>query len=1335
MKWFAAIVFFQIHLINLSSQILINELSSTNNKWISDEDNEYPDWIELYNAYDTSVNLINWSFSDSPLPSKWVFPNVTISSNEHLLVFASGKNKNEVTNNSNLDHWETAIFENDTFSYFVGTHEPPSDWYKLNFDNSSWMKGIGGFGYGDNDDQTLIPDKSISVFYNKQFFVQDTSNISQAILSMDYDDSFVAYLNGIEIARNNIVGSPVAFDDHSITDHEAVIYSGGIPESFKINTSLLKSILNLGKNVLSIQINNSSVTSSDLSGRTWLHFGIKSSNTYFKNNPIWFKNLTDTNKIKYLHTNFKIKFDEIISLYDNNNNLVDRIQSNAQFGQSRARLPDGGNWCYTEIPTPKLSNIGNCFNSYSTGPKVTPASGFFKNNISIEVMCPNCFYTLDGSDPTTNSTPYKGPISISKNTLIKIRNYESGKLPSKIFIGSYFINQNTKLPVISISAEPRNLFIDGTNGPAVYDKAKGFTQSDKTTCHIQYFDSNQTLNFQEHASFTPVGNYSLDFGQKSIQFIFDEDYGAANEEIPNIFGFDKPQLNTLHGFRIRNMDDDWASTRMRDLIANRMGLLTYSGSAAYQNVAVYINGQYWGHYAARELLDKYFMRDNYGANPDSVNLIKTAYSVKPDYFPEEGTTQSFFQMSDFIINSDLSDSSSFSLANEQIDIANWVDYFANEIYNNNQDWYPSIYFNNIRLANSSRPNIKWKFMLWDMGVSQGNGTGVDEDLLTTCLEYPNVSNRYTNMMKSLLKNKAFKNYFINRFADLLNEFWTPVKISEIIEINASEIASEINAQRARWNSLDSLSWRSNVISLKQFHASRPTFQRNHILKYFKLKNQVEITLDVFPKEAGVIKISTIIPDKLPWKGIYFNGNPVEINAIPNPGYSFSHWSSNGIIIDTLSHSLNLDIGSSALFKANFSGSHNILDLEISEINYNSDSSISTGDWFELHNLTNFDVDLSGYTIQDGISTNTYSIPNHTVIKKNDFLVFCSDLSKFKIFHPSLNNVVGPLGFSLNNQSDSIIIKDRLKNQIFSMKYVDSLPWPCTADGYGRTLELKSEKQNPNDPNSWFDGCIEGSPGSAYMVCFDSIITTEINYKSSSVKDCGDWIEIFNNLPNLIDLSNWIIADSRSNEYKLPKNTIIPSHKYLVLVQDMQKFRTFFPSVNNTSGPFNFGLDGNGDIIRFFNANNKLIYSVCFNDSAPFPKEPDGFGNTLELKDYNGNINDGLNWFAGCLGGSPGAKYDPNCGTVLTINHSKSELILSPNPCFDYLQVSCEDSRKFRKINIYNSIGYLMKSIEIQNSTVKNTSIDLSNFPNGSYWIQCMTEDMKILNDHLIIHAK
>jgi hypothetical protein len=73
MKWIAALVFFQIHLINLSSQILINELSSTNNKWISDEDNEYPDWIELYNAYDTSVNLLNWSISDSPFPINGFF--------------------------------------------------------------------------------------------------------------------------------------------------------------------------------------------------------------------------------------------------------------------------------------------------------------------------------------------------------------------------------------------------------------------------------------------------------------------------------------------------------------------------------------------------------------------------------------------------------------------------------------------------------------------------------------------------------------------------------------------------------------------------------------------------------------------------------------------------------------------------------------------------------------------------------------------------------------------------------------------------------------------------------------------------------------------------------------------------------------------------------------------------------------------------------------------------------------------------------------------------------------------------------------------------------------
>jgi hypothetical protein len=73
---------------------------------------------------------------------------------------------------------------------------------------------------------------------------------------MDYDDAFVAYLNGIEIARSNIgvaswqpQHSDIAFDVH-----ESLVNQGNIPEEFKISNDVLKSLLIEGNNLLSIQI-------------------------------------------------------------------------------------------------------------------------------------------------------------------------------------------------------------------------------------------------------------------------------------------------------------------------------------------------------------------------------------------------------------------------------------------------------------------------------------------------------------------------------------------------------------------------------------------------------------------------------------------------------------------------------------------------------------------------------------------------------------------------------------------------------------------------------------------------------------------------------------------------------------------------------------------------------------------------------------------------------------------------------------------------------------------------------------------------------------------------
>ena len=79
---------------------------------------------------------------------------------------------------------------------------------------------------------------------------------------MDYDDGFVAYLNGVEIARRNITGNPPAYNSYASPDHEAQIYQGGLPDFFNIENA--KSILQTGDNVLAIQVHNVSSSSSDM---------------------------------------------------------------------------------------------------------------------------------------------------------------------------------------------------------------------------------------------------------------------------------------------------------------------------------------------------------------------------------------------------------------------------------------------------------------------------------------------------------------------------------------------------------------------------------------------------------------------------------------------------------------------------------------------------------------------------------------------------------------------------------------------------------------------------------------------------------------------------------------------------------------------------------------------------------------------------------------------------------------------------------------------------------------------------------------------------------------
>ena len=188
-----------------------------------------------------------------------------------------------------VDHWESIVRSSDTWKYFPATYSPPSGWYLPGFDDSTWLSGKGGIGYGDGDDSTVIS-PVITLYLRKTFIVIDTSVVRQVLLPMDYDDGFVAYLNGSEIARANI-GSPgdhPSWDQTTPTDHEALLYQGLTPESFSISTSLLIQ----GQNVLAIEVHNVGITSSDMSSNAWLSFGVTDTAFTYQPIPDWFHPVT-----------------------------------------------------------------------------------------------------------------------------------------------------------------------------------------------------------------------------------------------------------------------------------------------------------------------------------------------------------------------------------------------------------------------------------------------------------------------------------------------------------------------------------------------------------------------------------------------------------------------------------------------------------------------------------------------------------------------------------------------------------------------------------------------------------------------------------------------------------------------------------------------------------------------------------------------------------------------------------------------------------------------------------------------------------------------------------
>jgi len=166
------------------------------------------------------------------------------------------------------------------------------------------------------------------------------------------------------------------------------------------------------------------------------------------------------------------------------------------------------------------------------------------------------------------------------------------------------------------------------------------------------------------------------------------------------------------------------------------------------------------------------------------------------------------------------------------------------------------------------------------------------------------ANPFINIWLKGIQNERFRNYFINRFADVMNTAYRFDNISSVENELFNQTVVEMQHEYARWGDPNHIpeqmaEFINNHLIFQSQFLERTGQVRNHIQSNFNLPNQVDLTLNVYPEGAGKIYISTITPGAYPWQGVYFNGLPVRIEAIPADGYAFHHWRDNGLISDTL----------------------------------------------------------------------------------------------------------------------------------------------------------------------------------------------------------------------------------------------------------------------------------------------------------------------------------------------------------------------------------------------------------------------------------------------------
>lgn len=765
-----------------SGALVINEICASSITTLKDEDGDYPDWIEIHNTTNQTIDLSNYALSDSTDKLvKWRFPQgSTIAPNGYFIVFASKKDRAAAEGS-----WPHANFklrsngETVILSDIQGRMVDMVTYDLLSAD-TSWGRDEEGDG-------------SFKVFTSPTPGLPNTrAGMTAMDTALCLANTSGLYITEVMTGNKSIHGPNVTY----FYDYIEIYNMSG-------------QAVNLKGYGLSDNIKKP---------RKWQFPDITIENNSYL---VIYCDTTQTTKDGvYYFTNFNLKKSgETVCLSTPTGEILDKVVVPQLYDDtSYGRTLGQAGLFYYSAPTPGTEN-GPGFTGYAEAPTFNVAGGLYErpltgeNAVTISVPANSVVrYTLDSTDPNETSPLYTGPIEVERNTVIRARAFRDGVEASQIISQTYLISVYHTMPVICLTTDPDNLWNEEygalADGPNIdkststpWFKNATYGQKNWFPAWLEYTDENGQLQISQGVRFRIMGQYSLDMPQKSMFIKADGQFGKS--EFDYALFDDRPYM-TYKSFVLRNGGQDGLYTRVMDGLEARIidqadsTLVTQS----WKPVIVYIDGEYWGHFNMRERAGVDMIAQHEGwANADDIDLLQSD-GLKSTQV-KQGSNADYKDLYNRVLNANLNDDPELLAEVEaNFDIDNMFDYYIFESFYGNSD--PG----NVRFyRNTKSGDGKWRYLVFDMdwGLFSATYTEKGKEYARAGVSYyMNESGAGTHHIKStlflrrLVQVPKYRDKFLKRYGELFNTVLTTENMVSLFYEMTAQIKPEMQMHSERW---------------------------------------------------------------------------------------------------------------------------------------------------------------------------------------------------------------------------------------------------------------------------------------------------------------------------------------------------------------------------------------------------------------------------------------------------------------------------------------------------------------------------------------------------------